>query len=114
MADVGHGRWGVERATPVGAWSMQAMVAVRARHACVRNCTEPFAYVACAQPVPEPLPSIVFVAAVWAGWNVVRTCTALAPPLPFYLGLQLERACVQQRLLERQELFRQSRRQTSL
>ena len=60
--------------------------------------------IASAQPVPVPLPPVVLVGLVWAGGNVGRPCTALAPRLPLFLAFQLEGACVQQRLLERQEL----------
>ena len=42
---------------------------------------------------------------VWGGGHVGRPCTALAPRLPLFLAFQLEGACVQQRLLERQELL---------
>ena len=59
---------------------------------------------ASAQLVPVPLPLVVLVGFVWVGGNIGRLRTALAPRLPLFLALQLEGACVQQRLLERQEV----------
>ena len=50
------------------------------------------------------LPPVVLVRSHGVGRHVNRACTALGPVLPFFGGFQLECACMQQRLLERQEL----------
>ena len=50
-----------------------------------------------------PVPPLVPVGCERVGGHVGRPCTALAPRLPLFLALRLEGACVQQRLLERQE-----------
>ena len=61
--------------------------------------------VAGAQPVPKPLPPIVLVDLFRGRRNVGRTCAGLVPLLPLFIACQLEGACVQQRLLERQEVL---------
>ena len=60
--------------------------------------------IAGAQPVPMSLPPVVLVGYVWAGGHVGQSTSALAPRLPLFKAFQLEGACVQQRLLEREEL----------
>ena len=55
--------------------------------------------------MPVPLPALVLVELVRGSGYVGRPFTALAPRLPLSRALQLEGACVQQRLLERQELL---------
>ena len=72
-----------------------------------RNCVS-------TQPVPVPFPPVMLVDLVWVGRDIGRPRTILASLLPLFLGhaplfplfriLQLEGACVQQRLLERQEV----------
>ena len=57
------------------------------------------------QPVPIALPPVVLVDLVWACRDVGSSFTDLAPHIPLFLGLQLEGACVQQCLLERQEML---------
>ena len=58
-----------------------------------------------AQPVPVRLPPIVLEGFIWSGGHVGRPGTSLGPVFPFFLGFQLESACMQQRLFERQELL---------
>ena len=53
--------------------------------------------------MPVPLPPVVLVGSVRGGGHVGRPFTVLAPCPPPSHAFQLEGACVQQRLLERQE-----------
>ena len=61
--------------------------------------------VATVQPVPIPLPPVVLVDLGWGGRDIGRTRADLAPLLPLFLVVQLEGTCIQQRVLEREELF---------
>ena len=63
------------------------------------------ANVASAQPVPTALPPVVLVGFIWVEGNVGRPDTSLGPFRSFFLAFQLECACIQQCLLERQELL---------
>ena len=62
----------------------------------VRHCTS-------TQPVPQPLPPFVNVHLRGATRHVGRSCTAVAPLLPLAARLELEGACIHERLCERQE-----------
>ena len=59
-------------------------------------------------PVPKQCPCLcltnVLVGCRWIGVDVSRPLAALAPLLPCYFAFHLERACVQTRFPERQEL----------
>ena len=61
--------------------------------------------VAGAKPVPIALPPVVRIAFMWVGGHVRRSGTSLGPVSPFLNVFQLQCACIQQRLLERQELL---------
>ena len=54
--------------------------------------------------MPVPLPPGVLVGCVWTVGHIGRSVATLAPRLPVFYVIQLEGACVQQRLVERQEL----------
>ena len=54
---------------------------------------------------PMALPPVVLVDLVWVGGNVGRPDTSLGLVCPFFVAFQAERACMQQRRLERQELL---------
>ena len=60
--------------------------------------------VAGAQPVPAPLLPVVLVDLFWSRGNLSRPNIGLAPSLPLFCAFQVEGACIQQRLLERQKL----------
>ena len=59
--------------------------------------------IARAQPVPVPLPPIVFIDLFWGSRNVASAFTGIALRLPRNLAVQLWGARVHQRLLERQK-----------
>ena len=112
LVDLVWARGNIGRPCPTFAQHPPLRAALQVKRPCVQQCFREghvhlFAGldVACAQPVPKPLPPVVLVGSFWVRGDIGRPRTALTPSLPAFLAFQLEGAYVQQRLLERQELL---------